>query len=137
MYRFSSGAIGVLENVWCLPDQTPFQLDERLEIIGTDGSIHVQETHPKFSVCDANGWRSPDTTCWPELHGQHVGALRDESAYFVRCVERGERPEVILPEDSMRAVVACLAAEKSARQGEVVPIREEDWIEADTDAPSV
>ena len=127
MYRFASGAIGVLENVWCLPEQTPFQIDERLEIIGTQGSLHVQETHPNFSVCDAHGWRSPDTTYWPKLHGQHVGALREELAYFAQCIERGERPAVILPEDSMRSVVACLAAEQSASSGDVVAIRDEDW----------
>src|SRR5262249_57394834 len=27
MYRFDSGAVGVLEDVWCLPDRTPFQID--------------------------------------------------------------------------------------------------------------
>jgi UDP-N-acetylglucosamine 3-dehydrogenase len=32
MYRFDSGAAGVLENVWCLPDGTPFQIDERMAV---------------------------------------------------------------------------------------------------------
>ena len=32
MCRFDSGAVGVLENVWCLPGQTPFQIDERMEM---------------------------------------------------------------------------------------------------------
>ena len=50
MYRFDSGAIGVLEDTWFLPDTTAFQIDERMEIIGTEGSIHIQETHPNFSV---------------------------------------------------------------------------------------
>jgi len=50
MYRLDSGAIGVLENVWCLPDKTPFQIDERMEIIGTDGSIQVHETGPNLAV---------------------------------------------------------------------------------------
>jgi UDP-N-acetylglucosamine 3-dehydrogenase len=58
MYRFDSGATGVLENAWCLPEKTPFQIDERMEIIGTKGSLHIQETHPNYSVCDENGWRS-------------------------------------------------------------------------------
>ena len=29
MYRFDSGATGVLEDNWCLPDKTAFQIDER------------------------------------------------------------------------------------------------------------
>ena len=122
MYRFDSGAVGVLEDVWCLPDKTPFQIDERMEIIGTEGSIHVQETHPNFSVCDQDGWRLPDTTYWPELHGERAGALREELAYFARGIEAGRRPEIISPAESMAAVEACLAAERSARTGEVVQL---------------
>ncbi len=122
MYRFANGAIGVLENVWCLPDTTAFQIDERMEIIGTEGSIHIHETHPNFSVCDAVGWRSPDTTYWPELHGQRAGALRDELSYFVQCLADGKRPDVIEPRESMEAVRACLAAEESARTGAVVTL---------------
>ncbi len=122
MYRFDSGAVGVLENVWCLPDRTAFQIDERMEIIGTEGSIHVQETHPNYSVCDKSGWHSPDTTYWPLLHGVRAGALRDELAYFVSCIQRRVPPAIIQPEESRAAVLACLAAEESARSGRVVTL---------------
>ncbi|MFV1966394.1 MAG: Gfo/Idh/MocA family protein [Pirellulaceae bacterium] len=125
MYRFASGATGVLEDVWCLPDKTAFQIDERMEIIGTEGSIHIQETHANLSVCDADGWRSPDTTYWPQLHGQRAGALRDELSYFVGCVRNGERPTVITPGESLEAVRACLAAEESAAKGRVVKVQTE------------
>jgi UDP-N-acetylglucosamine 3-dehydrogenase len=122
MYTLDSGAVGVLENVWCLPDKTAFQIDERMEIIGTKGSIHIHETHPNFSICDQDGWHSPDTTYWPELHGVRAGALRAELAYFVECIQKGERPAVITPDESRAAVVACLAAEESARTGTVVQL---------------
>ncbi|MDP6443439.1 MAG: Gfo/Idh/MocA family oxidoreductase, partial [Pirellulaceae bacterium] len=125
MYRFANGATGVLENVWCLPEKTAFQIDERLEIIGTEGSIHVHETHPNYSICDDDGWRSPDTTYWPLLHGQRAGALRDELSYFVGCLQRGEAPSAITPREALEAVRACLAAEQSAASGQVVTIRPE------------
>jgi predicted dehydrogenase len=120
MYRFDSGAVGVLENIWCLPDGTPFQIDERMEVVGTEGTLHVQETHPNFSFSDRQGWHCPDTTYWPLLHGVRAGALREELAYFVGCVQEGRRPEVITPEESRAAVAACLAAEESAATGAVV-----------------
>ena len=122
MYRFNTGAIGVCENVWCLPDSTAFQIDERMEIIGTEGSIHIHETHPNFSVCDKDGWRSPDTTYWPLLHDVRSGALSEELAYFANCVVAGKKPSVITPEESMEAVRACLAAEDSAAKGQVVQV---------------
>ena len=62
MYRFDSGAIGVLEDVWYLPDKTAFQIDERMEIVGTEGAISIHDTHPNFSITDKDGWHSQDTT---------------------------------------------------------------------------
>jgi predicted dehydrogenase len=56
LYRFDTGAVGILEDVWFLPDKTGFQSDERMEIIRTEGSIHIHETHPNLSVCDKDGW---------------------------------------------------------------------------------
>lgn len=122
MYRFEDGAIGVCENIWFLPDRTAFQIDERMEIVGTDGAIHIHETHPNFSVVDKDGWRSPDTTYWPELHGVRAGALRAELDYFATCVLEQRKPDIISPEESMRAVEACLAAEESAAKDTVVAI---------------
>lgn len=120
MYRLESGASCILESVWCLPDTTPFQIDERMEIIGTEGSISIHDTHPNLMIVDKDGARCPDTTYWPMIHGQLRGALRDELAYFVNCMTTGEKPTVITPEESREAVRACLAAEQSAASGTVV-----------------
>jgi len=122
IYRFDSGAIGVLEDTWFLPDTTAFQIDERMEIIGTEGSIHIHETHPNFSIVDKTGWHSPDTTYWPSLHGVRAGALREELSYFATCVLEGRKPTVITPEESAAAVRACLAAEKSAATNKLVKL---------------
>lgn len=120
MFKFDSGATGVLEDVWYLPNETAFQIDERMEIIGTEGSISIHDTHPNYSITTKDGFRSPDTTYWPTIHGKSAGALRDELAYFISCVQEGRAPSVISPAESMAAVVACLAAEESAASGEIV-----------------
>jgi UDP-N-acetylglucosamine 3-dehydrogenase len=122
MYRLASGASCLLEAVWCLPDTTPFQIDERLEIIGTEGAISIHDTFPNLMIVDKQGSRCPDTTYWPTLHGRLQGALRDELAYFVNCVATGQRPDIITPEESREAVRACLAAEQSAATGKLVAI---------------
>jgi predicted dehydrogenase len=43
-------------------------------------------------------------------------------SYFANCVAEGKKPNVITPEESMEAVRACLAAEKSAGNGQVVQV---------------
>ena len=121
-YRFDTGAIATLETVWCMPKYTPFDIDERMSIIGTEGFVHVQDTYPNFSVCAKDGFRSPDTTYWPVIHGTRVGALREELAYFARCIREGKKPDIITPDESMEAVRVCLAAEESANSGKVVSL---------------
>jgi UDP-N-acetylglucosamine 3-dehydrogenase len=120
MYRFDSGAIAVNENIWALPERSPMQIDERMEVVGTEGSISIHDTTPNFLVVDGSQVRHLDTTYWPLIHGVRGGALREEWAYFLRCVAEGRRPTVILPEESRAAVAACLAAEQSALTSEVV-----------------
>jgi UDP-N-acetylglucosamine 3-dehydrogenase len=122
MYRFAGGATATLETVWCMPDKTPFDIDERMSIIGTDGIIHVQDTFPNLAIVDDNKLHSPDTTYWPEFDGVRGGALRDEFSYFSRCALDGKKPAIGTPEDATAALEATLAAELSARTGEVVKI---------------
>jgi len=122
MYRFDSGASAVLEDVWFLPEKTAMQIDERMEIIGTEGSLQIQDTYPTFTVCDKDGWHNMDTTYWTTIHGKLVGALPDELQYFCQCVLDETPPSVITPEESMAAVVACLAAEESAATGKIVTL---------------
>jgi len=123
MYRLENGASCILESVWCLPNTTPFQIDERLEVVGTEGSVSIHDTHPNLMIVDKDGSRCPDTTYWPNIHGQLRGALREELAYFVNCVATSTKPTVITPEESREAVKACLAAEESARTGKVVVVQ--------------
>lgn len=120
MYRFDNGATATLETVWCMPEGTPFDIDERMSVIGTDGLVQVQDTFPNIGIVTKDGFRSPDTTYWPQVNGRLGGALRDEFAYFAECCATNTRPTIITPEESMRAVEAGLAAEESAVTGQVV-----------------
>lgn len=120
MYRFDSGASALLEDCWRLPDKSAMQIDERFEIIGTEGSIQINDTFPPFAICDAEGFRFPDTTYWPTIQDRLSGALPGELEYFARCILKGEKPTAITAEESMAAVAACLAAEKSAATGKIV-----------------
>ncbi len=41
MARLDSGAIMVIESIWHLPESTPYQIDARMEVIGTEGgAVH-------------------------------------------------------------------------------------------------
>ena len=120
MFRFVSGATATLETVWCMPEKTPFDIDERMSIIGTEGIIHVQDTFPNLGIVGSDKLHSPDTTYWPMFEGVRGGALRDEFTYFANCALRGEVPTIGRPDDAVAALDATLAAEESARTGNVI-----------------
>lgn len=122
MYRFASGATATLETVWCMPEKTPYDIDERMNIVGTEGFIQIQDTFPNLGIAGGDKFHSPDTTYWPMVEGVRGGALRDELAYFANCALRGVKPKIGTPEDAMAALEATLAAEESARTGQVVKV---------------
>ncbi len=76
MYRSVSGASAILESVWCMPEKTSIDIDERMSIIGSDGFVHIQDTFPNFDICNAEGFRSPCTAYSPEMNGVLGGAPR-------------------------------------------------------------
>ena len=49
MYRFAGGATATLETVWCMPERTPFDIDERMSIIGTESCPgHVPQSRDRI-----------------------------------------------------------------------------------------
>jgi len=122
MLEFGESAVGVIETVWCLPENSPFAIDARLEIIGTEGALYVDCGHAGLAIQDADGLSYPDTAYWPHQHGRPVGALAHELAYFAECVRTGTPPSVITPKEAAWAVIVVEAAERSAADGKPVEI---------------
>lgn len=124
MYRFDSGAIGVIENVWFLPEGTPFRIHEQFEIIGTQGAIYIHGADMNLVVQSGKSVDCPDTLYWPEIHGELVGALRTELAHFVSCALAGQQSTVVTPREARDAVAVLAAAEQSAESGKVIKLRQ-------------
>ena len=120
MMRFESGAIGVVESIWHLPETTPYQIDARMEIIGTAGAIYVNCGEAGLAIHDAQGVKMPDTMYWPQPLGQRFGILRAELSYFAQCVRECRPPDRITPEESRTALALMVAAAESSQSGEVV-----------------
>lgn len=122
MMRLECGAVAVVESIWHLPETTPYQIDARMEIIGTEGAIYVNCGEAGLEIHDAAGAKMPDTMYWPQVFGARFGILRAELDYFAQCVREGRTPERITPEESRSAVALMLAAAESSRTGQVVKL---------------
>ena len=116
MFRFDDGVIAVVEDVWCLPDNDPFAIDARMEIVGSEGTIYIDRSGTDYSLLTKKGLSFPQSTYWPKVHGMRRGFLKEEFDYFLKCVADGEKPSVITPEESKAVVVAMRMAERSAKE---------------------
>jgi UDP-N-acetylglucosamine 3-dehydrogenase len=112
----------VIETIWCLPENTPFAIDGRMEIVGTEGSIYLDNSGSNYAVLTKKGWSHPQSLYWPTVHNMRRGYLKDEFDYFLKCVAQGRKPEVITPEESKAVVAAIKAAERSAAENRVIEL---------------
>jgi UDP-N-acetylglucosamine 3-dehydrogenase len=120
MARLDNGAIAVIESIWHLPETTPYQIDARMEVIGTDGAIYINCGQAGLEIHDGSGNHMPDTFYWPQTFGGRFGILQAELRYFADCVAQRRRPERITPEESRAAVALLAAAVESSHTGQVV-----------------
>ena len=123
MYRFDSGATATLETVWCMPEKTPFDIDERMSIIGTEGFIHIQDTFPNIGICTKDGFRSPDTTYWPELHGALPARSERSSSISPAASARTRRPPSSRPRNRWKR-----CGRRSRPSARRKPARWSGWI---------
>lgn len=117
MLEFGQDAVGVVETVWCLPENVATVIDARLQVIGTDGMLTVDCSHTGFHLVGSEVNTNPDTVYWPVQHGHRVGALVEQLSCFVSGIRNGEAQSVITPEDAGRAVLVMETAERSAASG--------------------
>jgi UDP-N-acetylglucosamine 3-dehydrogenase len=120
MMRLDNDAVGVVESVWHLPETTPYQIDARMEVIGTEGALYINCGEAGLEIQGSDGVRLPDTMYWPKMLGGRFGILRQELRYFADCVLGGRPPDRIPPEESRAVVALMAAAADSSRTGEVV-----------------
>jgi UDP-N-acetylglucosamine 3-dehydrogenase len=120
MMRLDNGAVGVIESVWHLPESTPYQIDARMEIIGTEGALYVNCGEAGLEIHDSGGIQLPDTLYWPHMLGGRFGILRQELRYFADCVSQGQQPDRITPDESRAVVKLIAAATESSHTGKVV-----------------
>ena len=122
MIRFDNDAVGVVESVWYLPESTPYTIDARMEIIGTEGALYINCGEAGLEIHDGARVQMPDTVYWPEVFGRRYGVLKEEFRYFADCVREGRQPERTGPAESRAAVAVMNAAEESARSGKVMAL---------------
>jgi predicted dehydrogenase len=111
---FASGALGVIENLWLMPEQAGVWLDAETEVVGSVGMARVRFPGDTMSLWLESGPQAPDTTLVPVAGGAMHGTLCDQFAYFARCVVTGSPPTRVTGADALRSLEVTLAIIESA-----------------------
>lgn len=122
MMRLDNGAVGVIESIWHLPETTPYAIDARMEVIGTEGALYINCGEAGLEIHASDGVHLPDTMYWPKVLGERFGILRAELQYFADCIRQSRPPHRITPEESRAVVRLIVAGQESSRTNTVVSL---------------
>ncbi|OQA21862.1 MAG: Inositol 2-dehydrogenase [Actinobacteria bacterium ADurb.Bin346] len=120
MFRLDDNSFAIIENIWSLPDNVPYAIDAKMEIVGTEGVIDIDNSGRNYSVLTKKGLSFPQSTYWPKVHNMRRGYLREEMEYFLKCILENRKPDIITPQESRDVVHAMRMAEKSAMENRVI-----------------
>lgn len=106
--RFAGGGVATFESCWIYPDTFPTMTDSFIEVVGTDGVIHLDRKADQLEVSTAESYTYPRTSIMPTIHGRQSGALAAAVSHLVDCVLEDREP--LIPLTDSRHVTAVLDA---------------------------
>jgi predicted dehydrogenase len=125
------GAVGFAQGSLEMSDSFPFTM--ALQINLEDGSIDFSSRmSPSVLVAPTGGEAEHPDVPQPQIPAgasagtagniEALGGYFTEVKYFVDCVDKGEQPQTVTPEEAKAAVELSLAAAKSAETGKPVTL---------------
>jgi len=129
MTGHSSGAVGFAEGSLDMAAGFPFTMGLKVVLEGASIELNTRLT-PDVLVAKPDG--SVENPAIPQVEvpatagagtAGNISALGGyfiEVKYFVDCVDKGQTPTTVTPEEAKAAVELCVAATKSARTGKPV-----------------
>jgi predicted dehydrogenase len=119
--RYAGGAVATFEACWIYPDTFPSMTDSFIEVIGTDGVIHLPRVAEQIEVATTKAYEYPRTSLARIVHGQPAGAVRDCLWHFVDCVRTGTEP-VVTVESAARTTAVLEALHRSLASNQPEPV---------------
>lgn len=119
--RYAGGAVATFESCWVYPDSFPTMVDSFVEVVGTEGVIHLDRKHEQIEIATEHGYTYPRNLLQRTVHGVSAGAVRDCLWHFVDCVATGTEPLVTI-ESAATTTAVLEALHTSARTGSPCPV---------------
>lgn len=121
IYEFENGCLGALELGCLLPDNYPTDVDQTIDVIGSEGVISVDCNDRGIAVGTLSKIDRPDLEGSRSLPENPWSDLRIEIQHFIDCIKKDKEPR-ITTEDARIALQMALSAMESDRTNKIVPI---------------
>lgn len=117
--RFANGAVGTLEACWIYPDTFPTVIDSFVELIFSDGVIHLDRKHEQIEVATKDRFSYPRNTLSNRIAGKPSGAATAAVQHFIDAVIDGVEPVVTI-DSSVHVTEVLVAIDEAWRTGRPV-----------------
>jgi len=106
---------------WILPLGYPNFSNTWIEVIGTEGSLFIDDTHKDIQLNTVkDGIRYPMSSMPGEpVNHTHAGPMHEETMHFINAVAQN-KPVLVKPEEAKIVMELYIAADLSAENGEPV-----------------
>ncbi|NPV06509.1 MAG: Gfo/Idh/MocA family oxidoreductase [Anaerolineae bacterium] len=116
LVRFETGAGAIFESGWVYPNSFPTTVDSMIELVGSDGVIHMDRTRETLSVAHAKGYQYPKSSMTLEVAGRLEGALPTSVGQYLDAVLQGRQPAVTV-QDGLEVTRIVAAIHQSLESG--------------------
>lgn len=118
---YENGAIACLEACWVLPENSPTIIDDKVELVGTKGTVYVDACDNGVRFVTGERVQYPDSRHWYNCNGAPSGDLSEEIMAFIGNIVNGTK-SIITPEDALWSLKVVDAIERSIAEGKEVDL---------------
>lgn len=112
LLRFASGVLAMVELGWILPRGFPAGGDHRLDVVGSEGSLHIASLETGLRRADGRRALHVDTMSAPVVHGHAGGMYYFQLRHFLDVI-RGRARLAVTPDDALAALRIALGVSRS------------------------
>lgn len=120
--EFDNGVLAVLESHWMTPDEAGIAIADTAEIIGEQGTAHVDTRETGVQIWNSGGRLTPDLAIHRDINGLRFGALREQMNYVCQCIAQGEEPQYTSFADALHGIEVAGAILQSAKSGKEISL---------------
>ena len=122
LVRFENGCGVTFECGWVYPNTFPTTVDGQIELVGSDGVIHIERARETLAIATRSGYTYPKSSMTMEVAGHLVGALPTSVGSFFDALIADREPAVTVT-DGLEVTRIVAAIHESLGTGGAVKIR--------------